>query len=84
MAQPFQNITDYLPLDRLMTSKNRTATGRIFWENKSYQNRRLRTSAKFEALEGLIGKALKAMLNAKELARVLNANVHPKLFQSWL
>lgn len=81
---PLRSVVDYCPLSRLMHRANRTAIGTAYWNSGSVQDRHLPASRYFEEIQSKVHQAFAKMLNAKELARVLNANVHPKLFSSWL
>ena len=73
-----------MPLSGLMRRANRLQIGKDFWDQISYHNRPLPETQAFADLVNVIHEIYNKMLNAKELARVLNANTHQKLFSSWL
>lgn len=63
---------------------DRLRIGKDFWAPISSHDQHLPESQALVALVTAIHQAYHKMLNAKELARVLNANTHQKLFSSWL
>jgi hypothetical protein len=81
---PLRSIAEYMPLSGLMRRANRLQIGKDFWDQTSYHDRPLPETQAFADLVNVIHEIYNKMLNAKELARVLNANTHPKLFSSWL
>jgi hypothetical protein len=81
---PLHTVTDYCPLDRTLIRAQRSGNPNALINNRSVHTRVLPPSKFYVELETFVRHSLGKMLNSKELARVLNANVHPKLFSSWL
>jgi hypothetical protein len=79
-----QSTFSYNPLDQLLTRASRTGIGQAYWGHQSYFDRQLPPSTEFLRIKRIVSGVFWAMLNTKELVRVLNANVHEQLFSSWL
>jgi hypothetical protein len=81
---PLRSVTDYSPLDRTLTKAQRSGDPNALLNNRAIHTRVLLPSKYYVELETFVKHSPRKMLNSKELARVLNANVHPKLFSTWM
>ena len=82
--RPKHSVTDYLPMQRLMDRYRTSELGSAFWRSQAYHERHYPASPSFLKYKAVFEDIGFRMLNAKELAKVLNANTHPRLFSSWL
>jgi len=80
---PARSIISYCPLDRALMKIQHTGIVSVL-HNRSIDSRIVPPSREYRAIERFVQHQLEKMLNSKELTKVLNANVHRKLFPQWL
>ena len=79
---PRYNVNQYCPLDQALMKLQQVKDSKKLFQSRppspSRQSRRL------QDIIASVEATLTAMLNSKELTKLLNANVHPRLFPQWL